>query len=121
MVHFPHCAVVPLLLLYPVLLSTKIRLIIKTKIEFKSYNTFLSNRGGKKMLSNQKTNKCHDIPWDENFIVQPYLNKQFSITQAHSGSKQIMLESETIEREKHFLKYKKLWEYVVISISQMRF
>ena len=28
----------------------------------------------------------HDIPWDENFIVQPYLNKQFSITQAHSGS-----------------------------------
>ena len=50
----------------------------------------------------------HDIPWDENFIVQPYLNKQFSITQAHSGSKQIMLESETIEREKHFLKYKKL-------------
>ena len=78
----------------------KIRLIIK-KIEFKSYHTFLSNRGGKKMLSNQKTNKCHDIPWDENFIVQPYLNKQFSITQAHSGSKQIMLESETIEREKN--------------------
>ena len=42
----------------------------------------------------------HDIPWDENFIVQPYLNKQFSITQAHSGSKQIMLESETKERER---------------------
>ena len=70
----------------------------------------------------------HDIPWDENFIVQPYLNKQFSITQAHSGSKQIMLESETKEREKNISYRIKNFENIgktiqgaKISISQMRF
>ena len=96
----------------------KIRLIIK-KIEFKSYHTFLSNRGGKKIfLSNQKTNKCHDIPWDENFIVQPYLNKQFSITQAHSGSKQFMLESETKREREIFHKVKKNFEntYLLLQV-----
>ena len=70
----------------------------------------------------------HDIPWDENFIVQPYLNKQFSITQAHSGSKQIMLESETKEREKNISYSKKNFENIgktiqgaKISISQIKF
>ena len=63
----------------------------------------------RKISSNQKTNKCHDIPWDENFIGQPYLNKQFSITQSSHTVVKMYLSSINITLYRHFLLLKSIW------------